>query len=345
FRRGRRRPNATDTETSKGSEKNPNGEGSSSFQFAPTGMPGSFPDQPPMTEINAGWTWTNLTGGNQAEGASNSRPRYGWVWNGAPGGETVEPTPLYTASDEEMADASHPPPPHHHNTFPFGPFGSRGGFGPFRGRGGFHGAHHPFHDHHDHHGHPRRRHSGSRSGGEKESEEKESGAEEKLKRRQTFHEQRHAMMQSRKEQLQEQRQAIALQREGMEQQRQAQEQQRRAQEEQRKAQEKQRKIQEERRRENRVSELVDRSRPMGGGSLSGIWPTAAAAAAATGAAFEVVAGAESDANPFADPEEFNDQIQTLVSMGFQDNAELRSVMRDFGGEVEAVVEFLISSRQ
>ncbi|KAG0008093.1 hypothetical protein BGZ81_004354 [Podila clonocystis] len=312
FRRGCGRPNAGDTETSKGSEKNPAGEGSSSsFQFTPAG-------------------------------------RYGWVWNGAPGSETVEPTPLYTASDEEMTDASHPPPPHHHNTFPFGPFGGRGGFGPFRGRGGSRGAHHPFHGHHgdhSHHGHPHRRHSGSRSGGEKESEkDKEFGAEEKLKRRQTFHEQRQAMMQSRKEQLQEQRQAIALQREAMEQQRQAQDQQRRAQDEQRKAQEKQRKIQEEQRRKSRVSELVDRSRPVGGGSLAGIWPTATAAAAA-GAASEVVAATDTDANPFADPEEIKKKIKKIVSMGFQDNAELRSVMRDFGGEVEAVVEFLISSRQ
>lgn len=163
------------------------------------------------------------------------------------------------------------------------------------------------------------------------------------------------MMQSRKEQLLEQRQAIALQREAMVQQRQAQEEQRRVQEEQRrvqeeqrKVQEKQRKIQEEQRRESRVSELVDRSRPatvVGGGSLAGIWPTAAAAAA-TGAASEVVAGSmETDANPFADPDEFNEQIQMVVSMGFPDNEELRSVMRDFGGEVEAVVEFLISSRQ
>lgn len=169
-----------------------------------------------------------------------------------------------------------------------------------------------------------------------------------MKRRQTFHEQRHSMMQTRKEQLQEQRQAIALQREAMVQQRQAQEKQRKVLEEQRKVQEKQRKIQEEQRRESRVSELVDRSRPatvVGGGSLAGIWPTAAAAAAA-GAASEVAAGStDTDANPFADPDEFNEQIQMVVSMGFPDNEELRSVMRDFGGEVEAVVEFLISSRQ
>jgi len=49
-----------------------------------------------------------------------------------------------------------------------------------------------------------------------------------------------------------------------------------------------------------------------------------------------------DVNPFADPSEFELEIQMLVSMGFPNTPELHSIVRDFGGEVEAVVEHLIS---
>jgi len=42
-------------------------------------------------------------------------------------------------------------------------------------------------------------------------------------------------------------------------------------------------------------------------------------------------------------DEFRDQIGTLVAMGFADTRELRTVVRDFGGEVAAVVEFMISA--
>ncbi|KAF9425209.1 hypothetical protein BGZ94_007748 [Podila epigama] len=47
-------------------------------------------------------------------------------------------------------------------------------------------------------------------------------------------------------------------------------------------------------------------------------------------------------NPFADPIEFEQEIRTLVAMGFKDDAELRTVVHDFGGEIEAIVEFLIA---
>lgn len=49
-----------------------------------------------------------------------------------------------------------------------------------------------------------------------------------------------------------------------------------------------------------------------------------------------------DVNPFADPSEFELEIQMLVSMGFPNTPELHTIVRDFGGEVEAVVEHLIS---
>ncbi|KAG0347406.1 hypothetical protein BG004_007837 [Podila humilis] len=401
------RPTAGDTE-SKQQEKelNPSGEG-------PSGMPGSFPDQPPMSETNAGWTWTHL-GDDNAEGSSTSRPRFGWVWNGVAGAETAEPTPLYSAtSDDEMADASlpHPPPPPHAHSHPFnsGPPGGRGGFGPFRGRGGSRSSH-PFHahapphaqawshsqhhhQHHDGHGHAHvhghghrhghghghghaqhRRHSGSRSGGERDVEKDKDGSvtEEKLKRRQTFHEQRSAMLQSRKEALQEQRQAIAHQREVQEEQRRVLEEQRVVQEQQRIAQDEQHRAQEQQRRENRVSQLVDRSRPVGGGSLAGIWPSASSTSAAASAdatptsanaaptsadatptsatarptsASAVPRTAAPVLNPFADPDEFAEQIRAIVEMGFQDNAELHQVVKDFGGEVDAIVEHLISQQR
>ena len=48
-----------------------------------------------------------------------------------------------------------------------------------------------------------------------------------------------------------------------------------------------------------------------------------------------------DLNPFADPTEFEEEIRTIVAMGFPDNQELRTVVRDFGGEVQAVIDFLL----
>jgi hypothetical protein len=44
-----------------------------------------------------------------------------------------------------------------------------------------------------------------------------------------------------------------------------------------------------------------------------------------------------------DANEFRNEIKMLTNMGFADTPELRTVVRDFGGEVEAVVEFMISA--
>jgi len=49
-----------------------------------------------------------------------------------------------------------------------------------------------------------------------------------------------------------------------------------------------------------------------------------------------------DVNPFADPSEFELEIQMLVSMGFPYTPNLHNVVRDFGGEIDAIVEHLIS---
>ncbi|KAG0203634.1 hypothetical protein BGX28_004121 [Mortierella sp. GBA30] len=387
------RPNLSDTQaasSSPSSEKakfvetnTANNQAASSSSSA---MPGSFPQHPQMTEIGDGWTWTKLTDEPQEGDQASSRPKYGWVWNGGEdNGKNPEPTPIYVESDEEMAEHLQ------EGGNPFegrgrrggrggfgGFFGGRGSFGPFRGRGAFHHHFHPHHhsgfdhpDHvhphgnHHHHQHRRRRHSGSRSGGEEGADSKEPGSpDERLKRRQTFHEQRHAMMQSRKEQLQEQRQAIARHRESIIQQRTANEEQRRVEEEQRRAQEQQR-------REARVQEIVGynvgrSSEPVGAGSLSAIWPSGPAtdnnathASSATPSIpgnFPSAARAEASTNAAAtalnalnaldgqvDPSEFQEQISTLVGMGFEDTAELRTVVRDFGGEVEAVVEFMVTS--
>ncbi|KAF9160551.1 hypothetical protein DFQ26_005398 [Actinomortierella ambigua] len=45
-------------------------------------------------------------------------------------------------------------------------------------------------------------------------------------------------------------------------------------------------------------------------------------------------------NPFQDPYEFEHELQTLLSMGFPDSEDLRTALRDFGGEIEAVIDYL-----
>ncbi|KAF9163925.1 hypothetical protein BGX20_001154, partial [Mortierella sp. AD010] len=330
-------------------------------------MPGSFPHHPQMTEVRSGWTWTKLPEEEGAE-SSPSRPKFGWVWNGGEsGGENPDPTPLYTASDEEMADVNNEEgsPVGHGEHFPFG---GRGGFGPFRGRGGRGPHHFAFHPHHPHHGgphghphehehsphrrhhhHHHRRHSGPKSGGDDGAD---SNAEERLKRRQTFHEQRHAMMQARREQLQGQRQAIAQQREALEQQHQTLVEQARAQEEQRRTQAEQARTQEEQRRTQaeqirtqeqqrigaRLEEIIDRARSaastpirIGAGSLANIWPTGSAEAT------------NATATPAVNSNEFQTQIEQLIGMGFADTDQLRNAVRDFHGDVEAVVDYMLSS--
>ncbi|KAG0259144.1 hypothetical protein BG011_002804 [Mortierella polycephala] len=266
-------------------------------------MPGSFPQ---MTEVDKGWTWTEIPQGTAGEGAksSSSRPRYGWVWTGGESGEEQNPgpAPLYTESDEEMPQAPNDAPHERAKT------GER-----------------------ERHGRSFRRATpipimvlvisiitmAIIAG---------------------------TLAHSRREQLQEQRQAISQHREAMTQYRETQEQNRRELEEHRKAQEQQR-------RGARIEELVDRTRGephnvnggvIGAGSLAGIWPSG-----------PVVnengnnnnTATTTELNPPVDPNEFQEQVQMLVSMGFEDNNELRTIVRDFGGEVEAVVEFLVNSNR
>ncbi|KAF9429637.1 hypothetical protein BGZ94_010047 [Podila epigama] len=360
FNRRGCRPNVDDTEASSSSAKdsemkNLAGEGSSSSK-PDGGMPGSFPGaqapssaSPMMSGSQPGWTWTQLT---DKAGTDGSHPKYGWVWTGLTGEETGEPTPLYSATseDDDMADASAPAYPHHVPPPPPPP--PFGGLGRGRGRGHFGSFRGHHHHHHHQQQHPPRRHS--RSGGEdyqetqdKDKDDKDdSSLDEKLKRRQTFHEQRHAMKQLRKEQLQEQRQMIAKQREMIEEQRKVQEQQRRAHEEQRKAEE-------QRRRENRVSQLVGQSAGLnataattpavavGGGSLAGIWPTAAVISNDSENENEKEKENTKDRNPFEDQDEYVEEIYTLVSMGFTDNADLRAIVKELGGQLEAVIERLL----
>lgn len=332
--------------------------------------------QPQMTEIGNGWTWTLLpdettdAADPNAEPSSSSRPKYGWVWSGGENGDTEnpEPAPIYVESDEEMAEPTQDGP---QGPFDFGRHGGRGGrgrggFAFFRGRGGSRGGSrggHPFafhphgphghgphgphghgpHIHHgpEHHGHAHvhhhnnehhhrhhRRHSGSKSGEEGHAE---SGSDEKLRRRQTFH---------------EQRQARVDQRQVQEEQRKAQEEQRKVQVEQRKVQEEQRRVQEQQRREGRAPATT--AAPIGGGSLAGIWPNTppVPATPATPTASSTPSTPATPAAPLdlgATNDDFRNEIRMLTNMGFADTPELRTVVRDFGGEVEAVVEFMISA--
>ncbi|KAF9122106.1 hypothetical protein BGW39_010016 [Mortierella sp. 14UC] len=226
------------------------------------------------------------------------------------------------------------------------------GHGPHIHHGPEHAHPHAHHHHQYHHYRHSRRHSGSKSA-EEGGEMHETGSEERLKRRQTFHEQH---------------------RQAQEEQRNAQEEQRKVQEEQRKVQQEQRRIQEEQRRARAAA--ASTAGPIGGGSLAGIWPgapatpavstvTAASAASATVAlasarptsanaapisarpttttASAALQDLDNNNNPGLDPNEFRDEIRLLTNMGFADTAELRTVVRDFGGEVEAVVEFMISA--
>ncbi|KAG0077414.1 hypothetical protein BGZ90_007205 [Linnemannia elongata] len=312
--------------------------------------------------------------------SSSSRPKYGWVWNGGEHGDTEnpEPAPIYVESDEEMAEPTQDGP---QGTFDFGRRGGRGGrgrggFAFFRGRGGSRGSHpfafhpqgpehggHPFafhphgphhggphghgphghgphthhgpehhghlFDHHHHHGHNHRHHR--RDSGSKSAEEghAESGSDEKLRRRQTFHEQRQARI--------EQRQAQEEQRKVQEEQRKVQEEQRKVQKEQRKVHEEQQRVQEQQRREARS--YATTATPIGGGSLAGIWPNTPAASAAP----STPAAPAAPLSLNASNDDFKNEIKMLTSMGFADTPELRTVVRDFGGEVEAVVEFMISA--
>ncbi|KAG0195543.1 hypothetical protein BGX33_003072, partial [Mortierella sp. NVP41] len=150
-----------------------------------------------------------------------------------------------------------------------------------------------------------------------------------------------------------------------EEQRRVQVEQRMAQQEQRRAQEEQRRVQEQQRRGSpavpaRPAAPAAPATPIGGGSLAGIWPgsnnastttpapatTTPAPATTTPApatTTTATAAPQQLNHPGLDPNEFRDEIRLLTNMGFADTPELRTVVRDFGGEVEAVVEFMISA--
>ncbi|KAG0250397.1 hypothetical protein BG011_008385 [Mortierella polycephala] len=52
--------------------------------------------------------------------------------------------------------------------------------------------------------------------------------------------------------------------------------------------------------------------------------------------------ADMDLGPFTDPYEFKEELAMIIAMGFPDNEELRNMVQDLGGEVEAIVECLVS---
>lgn len=301
-------------------------------------MPGSFP----------GWTWSQLPEESNANNTpSSSRPRFGWIWNGDEAGNVnPEPTPSYATLDVEMAeDPSASSGRGGYGGYGRGGFmGGRGGFGPFRDR---------FHPHHHHHLH--RRHSGSKSGGEEGTDHStQEDGDEKLKRRSTFHEQRH-QMHTRREQLQEGREAILQQREMLERQRNAMIHQRHAMVQQRHDMMEQKREQAQQARQARQAAAPTPSvpAPMGGGSLAGIWPSSPSANTAPApaqvpaptpapASVPMVTSTPGSFPTTEDTYEFMSQIGTLVQMGFPDNTELRTVVRDFGGEMETILDFLLS---
>ncbi|KAF9079251.1 hypothetical protein BGX23_004593 [Mortierella sp. AD031] len=179
------------------------------------------------------------------------------------------------------------------------------------------------------------------SGEEGGDNQPESGSEEKLKRRQTFHEERKAAHKER-HQVQEEQRRVQVE------QRMAQQEQRRAQQEQKRAQEEQRRVQEQQRRGSPAVPVrpAAPAAPIGGGSLAGIWPggnNASTTTPAPATTTTATAAPQQLNHPGLDPNEFRDEIRLLTNMGFADTSELRTVVRDFGGEVEAVVEFMISA--
>jgi len=312
-------------------------------------MPGSFPRQPEMSNVKVGWSWTRLPDeGAEHHQPPSTRAKFGWVWNDI-GGEKAEiaedegPSSLYTHLTENPAQATATP-----GSFPFNHRAQQNGSRGLCRSSSLHVGHG---DNTQHEG---------------------TGEHLKLKRHQTIHSIHNDAQSSdlnvdatttsvngherRRQELAQQKQSILEQRKVIEEQRQTLDQMRREQAAQ------------------RVEQMVSRARPMSHigsfPSTPGDFPTVPivrapavrtrvrAAPPARPVAIvpqspavpappvqapvpEVAMPAATGMNPFADPFEFENELRTIVDMGFEDTAELRTVMQDFGGEVEAIVEFLI----
>ncbi|KAF9966585.1 hypothetical protein BGZ70_001894 [Mortierella alpina] len=313
-------------------------------------MPGSFPRQPEMSNVKVGWSWTRLPDeGAEHHQPPSTRAKFGWVWNDN-GGEKAEiaedegPTPLYTHLTENPAQATLTP-----GSFPFSHDAQRNGSRELFRSSSLHIGH-----------------------GDN-TQDDGAGEHLKLKRHQTIHSvHRDAQIsesnadtantsanghERRRQELAQQKQSILEQRKVIEEQRQ--------------------KLDDMRREQaaQRVEQMVSRARPVSHigsfPSTPGDFPTVPivrapsvrtrvrAAPPARPAAMvppspavpappvpapvpAAAMPATTGMNPFADPFEFENELRTIVDMGFEDTAELRTVMQDFGGEVEAIVEFLIA---
>ncbi|KAG0235227.1 hypothetical protein BGW42_005691 [Actinomortierella wolfii] len=186
----RGRPKAQDTEASRG-------EGSSSSSSPSAGMPGSFPCNTSMADANngPGWVWMRLPDDDVKDQhlPPSTRAKYGWVWrdgneksaSAEPAAASAEqsgddPAPLYTPT------ASNDPPA----SFPFGGLGTTGdgsSWGDmFRGMRNAHGHHH----------HGWRRNTDTHSGEEAERSGRtwDDVRQASLRRRQTMLEVRHAAL-------------------------------------------------------------------------------------------------------------------------------------------------------
>ncbi|KAF9573979.1 hypothetical protein EC968_007665 [Mortierella alpina] len=315
----------------------------------PSHMPGSFPRQPEVSNVKVGWSWTRLPDdGAEHHQPPSTRAKFGWVWNDIGGekaeiAEDEEPTSLYTHLAEHPAQVTPTP----------GSFPSILNSQQSSSRGLC-------------------RSSSLQVGRGAATQEDEAGEKLNLKRHQTIHSVRNDAQSSslssdiataslgtqerRRQELAQQKQSILEQRKALDEQRQSLDQMRREQAAQ------------------RVEQMVSRARPLSHvgsfPSTPGGFPTvpivrapvrprvraapparpativmqspAVPALPAPAPASEVVMSTTAGTNPFADPFEFENELRTIVDMGFEDTAELRTVMQDFGGEVEAIVEFLIS---
>ncbi|KAG0199842.1 hypothetical protein BGX28_006969 [Mortierella sp. GBA30] len=355
-------------------------------------MPGSFPQQPEMSEAKAGWSWTRLPDdGAEHHQPPGTRAKYGWVWNGT-GGEKMEvveeeAATLYTNLAEQPEEPTPTP-----GSFPSAIQRRQSNIvsGTSSGQNGSRDLH--------------RSRSQRISGGNDIRNDDETS--EKSRRRQTMHEfikspesKRVPAVPSGSASNFPIESSVSV----LGHRRQIAEEQRKIAEEQRKIAEEQYRALGQIRREQAaqlVEQMETRARPMshhgsfvGATSTPGDFPnvpivrtplrvsvraplasrsepnydpalvrapafvpapTAIPAPAIsapatlpnpapTPAPVSMPESAEID--PFADPFEFEQELQRVVEMGFNDTAELRTVMRDFGGEVEAVVEFLLTHSQ
>lgn len=325
---------------------NVSGDDSSNQSSSSSHMPGSFPRQPEMSNVKVGWSWTRLPDdGAEHHQPPSTRAKYGWVWNDIGGtkaeaAEDEEAASLYTRLTEQPAQATPTP-------------------GSFPANLDFQLRVDAFTAAHERNGSREFGRSSSQHAGHGANTQDDNGGVN-LKRHQTIHAVRSGAQISnsnsdiatvnvnecgrRLRDLNREEHIEALQQMGREQ------------------------------AAQRVERMVARARPVSHigsfPSTPGDFPTVPivrapirarirAAPPARHAAIarqspavpappvpapvpEAVVSATTGTNPFADPFEFENELRTIVDMGFEDTAELRTVMQDFGGEVEAIVDFLIA---